>query len=536
MSEFDENRLNDELLALKGEEAARAWQLCHSLDLELEACQRQGNSAKLTLEVILPWLKEYLSCDEVALKLFVSKKEELYIPEPSIAPRLGTLLEEERVGEFEKGTLACVSLEVLDETVAYLAASFSIAPPSPGAAVLLKIAAQEMDNLLYEFRRARLRHEQVMEIERRLTDPILSKTIDSTADFVLSESGAIGLVVAFQEDTLNLGDGMRCSVHFSDGRVERYSGGDGSELGERLQNGKGSPDDIAISAGLKGVSAVRVDVETGLSSRGAQGFVIASADSKSWDDASRELLQHFAIALGQRLVDYHKEQRYLSQFFSPGVCSRLLSSSAYQMEYLLPRLRDVAILFSDITSFTCISEQILDGPEEVGELVDYWSQGVVEILYKYGGTFDKMVGDCVIGLFGPPFDERALANCCEDALNCALDINRYTAELRGIDSIEKIVRSDLIPGLGVATGVHCGAAMVGAMGPNRDFTAFGREMNNTARLQGIASFREILVMEEVKKVLFDNGSPLAEKIQWGEVSSEAVKNVKDPLRFYRISL
>ena len=74
------------------------------------------------------------------------------------------------------------------------------------------------------------------------------------------------------------------------------------------------------------------------------------------------------------------------------------------------------------------------------------------------------------------------------------------------------------------------------MGPNRDFTAFGREMNNTARLQGIASFREILVMEEVKKVLFDNGSPLAEKIQWGEVSSEAVKNVKDPLRFYRISL
>ena len=72
------------------------------------------------------------------------------------------------------------------------------------------------------------------------------------------------------------------------------------------------------------------------------------------------------------------------------------------------------------------------------------------------------------------------------------------------------------------------------IGPNYDYTAFGREMNNTARLQGIADFREILVMVQAYETLVAEKHPLVEKIKWGNVEERAVKNVKDPLRFLKI--
>jgi class 3 adenylate cyclase len=238
------------------------------------------------------------------------------------------------------------------------------------------------------------------------------------------------------------------------------------------------------------------------------------------------------VALGQRLVDYHKDQRYLQQFFAPEVVTRLLAEQDYQSVYLKPRLREVALLYTDITSFTKISEQVLSGPDEVGELIDFWSAGVVEILFEHGGVFDKMVGDCVIGIFGTPFDDRSPAECVADALQAAWRICGYTAELTGTPVVDKIRASDLVPGLGVATGVHFGRSMVGTFGPNHAFTAFGREMNNTARLQGVAGYREILVMEAARQVLDAAAHPLASAVEWGAARSATVKNVKDPLRYH----
>ena len=72
-------------------------------------------------------------------------------------------------------------------------------------------------------------------------------------------------------------------------------------------------------------------------------FVACAGPEASTTGAGFELLQHFAVALGQRLVDYHKDQRYLQQFFAPEIVSRLLQVRDYQSAYLTPRLRDVAM-------------------------------------------------------------------------------------------------------------------------------------------------------------------------------------------------
>jgi class 3 adenylate cyclase len=134
---------------------------------------------------------------------------------------------------------------------------------------------------------------------------------------------------------------------------------------------------------------------------------------------------------------------------------------------------------------------VLSGPDEVGALIDYWLSDVVNIVFRYGDVFDKMVGDCVIGIFGTPFNDFDATECAAHAIQAAFEIREYTAKLTGIAPLDTIRESAVVPGLGVATGVNFGRAMVGTFGHNHAFAAFGREMNNTARLQGLVATRRL---------------------------------------------
>lgn len=521
-----------DLLHLEGADAERAWRLAHGLDLQLEECQHRGDTAELTLETVVPWIMEQIGAQGIAIEILGRGEAWKVLHFGAEREALGAIVAEQRAQTSSDGRLCCLPIDIHDETIGYFAASFPAPPPSPGATTLLEIPLEELDNVLYELRRARFRHDQVIEVERRLQRRVLEQAVDDTARYVMDETGVSGLAVVYLEDT---GDRhrRRCRVYRGGGLLVSGATDDGTELG-RMLGTDGAPDPAGIlgAAGLDLESTCTADIETGLTSMAEHGFLAATGPDRTVTGAELELLQHFAVALGQRLVDYHKDQRYLQQFFSPETVTRLLAVSNYQNEFLTPRLREVAILYTDINSFTKISEQILGGPAEVGALIDFWSAGVVEILFKHGGAFDKMVGDCVIGLFGTPFDDLSPEERVGGALRAAFEICEYTATLAGIPEVEKISKSELISGLGVATGVHYGATMVGTFGPNNAFTAFGREMNNAARLQGVAGFREVLVMTAAREVLAGAGHPLERELDWGEVKQASVKNVKDPLSFH----
>lgn len=521
-----------DLLRLEGADAERAWRLAHGLDLKLEECQHRGDTAEKTLEMVVPWIMEQIGAQGIAIEILGRGEAWKVLHFGAEREPLEAIVAEQRAQTSDDDRLCCLPIEVHDEIIGYLAASFPAPPPSPGATTLLAIALEELDNVLYELRRARFRHDQVIAVERRLQQHVLEQAIDDTTRYVMSETGVAGLAVVYLEDT---GDRPRRRCRAFRGGELLISGAtdDGTDLG-RLLGAAGAPDPAGLlgAAGLDVESVCTADIETGMSSMAEHGFLAATGPDRTVTGAELELLQHFAVALGQRLVDYHKDQRYLQQFFSPETVTRLLAVPDYQSEFLTPRLREVAILYTDINSFTKISEQILGGPAEVGALIDFWSAGVVDILFRHGGAFDKMVGDCVIGLFGTPFDDLSPAERVAGALRAAFEICEYTATLAGIPEVDKIRKSELIAGLGVATGVHYGATMVGTFGPNNAFTAFGREMNNAARLQGVAGFREVLVMTAAREVLARAEHPLERELDWGEVKQAAVKNVKDPLSFH----
>ena len=251
------------------------------------------------------------------------------------------------------------------------------------------------------------------------------------------------------------------------------------------------------------------------------------------DPEGMDVLRIFAECLSQRLVDYNRERRHLSRHFSPSTVTALVREPGYTKKYLLPRVEPVAMLFSDMASFTAISEQVLGDASKIGELIDTWAARAVEIVYANGGVFDKLVGDCVIGLFGPPFFRSSPEERIAGAVRAGVEIAAMTRQLgkeKGYDA--QIVAQGIGVGLGATAGVNYGSTSVGLFGPNQDYTGFSNHMNNTARLQGVAKWNEVLVMapaaEIAAAVLRESGILLS------GLDQAKVKNVKDPISFYKI--
>jgi adenylate cyclase len=144
-----------------------------------------------------------------------------------------------------------------------------------------------------------------------------------------------------------------------------------------------------------------------------------------------------------------------------------------------------------------------------------------------------MVGDCVIGIFGPPFFRTTPRERINAAIKAGREILAFTIGLEHDPELAPIASSNVVAGLGVAVGLNLCPASVGLFGPNQDFTAFSSGMNSTARLQSLAGFREIMIMESAKDALGELDPHIRDASFEGPVESP-VKNVAKPLRYYRL--
>jgi class 3 adenylate cyclase len=320
---------------------------------------------------------------------------------------------------------------------------------------------------------------------------------------------------------------------------------------EHASNGRRSPhlDDAIRQHGsnlvvpsdhnLKDVLGHKRAMETvlisGMGEAHALGKIMVWSGGEGFSAYAMDLLRLLASTLSQRLIDYNRERIHLSQFFSSGCIDDLLKDPDYERRYLTPRAEEVGLLFADINSFTRICEQVLERPERIGKFVDDWSAEAVRILHRNGGVFDKMVGDCVIGLFGPPFfkgkrEERAAA-----AVKAGIEIQTFTREtMSAHPEIARLSEILKLPGLGVAIGVNLAVSFCGLFGPNRNYTAFSTGMNQTARLQSLGGFRETLVMDSVKDALEELKDPSLANLKFGPLQETAVKNVAQPLRYFKL--
>ncbi|MFH2220136.1 MAG: adenylate/guanylate cyclase domain-containing protein [Pseudomonadota bacterium] len=173
-----------------------------------------------------------------------------------------------------------------------------------------------------------------------------------------------------------------------------------------------------------------------------------------------------------------KHKRFIreafSTYLSPSVVKQLVESP--EKLVLGGEERDITAFFSDVQSFTSISENLT--PNELVELLNEFLTEMTDIILNHEGTVDKFEGDAIIAFFGAP---NYLENHAESACMSCIAMQKKLAELRKKWGIEGK------PELMMRIGLCSGSAVVGNMGSkNRmDYTMMGDTVNTAARLEGV---------------------------------------------------
>lgn len=390
---------------------------------------------------------------------------------------------------------------------------------------LLHAFAETIDNQLAFIAAFRKKSLVSRELGDALLDPVLDRGIDRALQILRDAVAFDDLLLVVRDE--QSGVNARLTYRIIQGGVltdvaELQGATDVDEFVRTHANAMIHGDSRSLLARL-GITRFREEaLIQGMRDRKMLGKLVVTSRRGELSTFDRDLVERFCDILRQRLVDHGREWRHLCHAFPGHVVERLLTEEDYAQRLLKPREREVAILFADISGFTRISERVLREPALIAQLVDLWSQRVVHELYQLGGVFDKMVGDCVIALFGPPLFDFDGREACRRALELAVRIREITRAFNDGTDLAALRGTD--PPVGVSIGLHYGPVYVGTVGPNDNYTAFGSVMNNTARLQGVAKRDQILAMDGFV-------TALAEPHRFGEEQSAPVKNVSEPLRF-----
>jgi class 3 adenylate cyclase len=158
------------------------------------------------------------------------------------------------------------------------------------------------------------------------------------------------------------------------------------------------------------------------------------------------------------------------------------SSSSGSAEGVDGERRWVTVMFADLSGFTALSER--SDPEEIRSMVDGCMREMGEVVQRFGGSVDKVMGDALMAVFGAPV---AHEDDPERALRAALEIQRRASD-----------EAEVFGGLCVRIGVNTGEVMFAPVGPDgrREFTVMGDTVNTAARLQAAAPPDGVLLGEQ----------------------------------------
>jgi adenylate cyclase len=184
----------------------------------------------------------------------------------------------------------------------------------------------------------------------------------------------------------------------------------------------------------------------------------------------------YMFLAGYRYITEGREKRYLrtafEHYLNPDVITSLVESP--ERLKLGGERRHLAILFADIVSFTKRAEKTT--PDDLLALLNTYMTSMIDVIFKTGGTVDKLMGDGIMAFWGAPND---LENPSRAAIDCAL---KMLENLHGLQTHDPRF-ADLDIGIGISTG----DVVVGNLGgENRfDYSCIGDTVNFASRLESL---------------------------------------------------
>jgi adenylate cyclase len=181
-----------------------------------------------------------------------------------------------------------------------------------------------------------------------------------------------------------------------------------------------------------------------------------------------------------------KEKQQLMSLFARHVSQETATliwqhrDEIFQKGELDPKEMVATVLFSDIRSFTTISEGMK--PRELLDWLNSYLGAMAECVQKHHGVVDKYIGDAVMAVFGIPFPHTKAEEIQQDAIDAV-----YAA----ISMQERLVLlNQELEGLGkpairIGIGIHTGLLVAGSIGGYQrlNYSVLGDAVNIAARLE-----------------------------------------------------
>ncbi|MDX8390639.1 MAG: adenylate/guanylate cyclase domain-containing protein, partial [Mariprofundaceae bacterium] len=233
------------------------------------------------------------------------------------------------------------------------------------------------------------------------------------------------------------------------------------------------------------------------------------------------IVGHVALAVvnARLMKSVEIETKTRSQFerlLSPAVVEQMISGGVSLDEP--GEMREITVMFVDIRGFTSLSQRS-SAITIVGMLNSYYEE-VVKVIFAYGGTVDKYIGDEIMVLFGAPLD---MENAADQAVSCALEIHqaldRYNLKR------EKIGQEPVRIGIGIDTG----EGIIGSIGARetKQYTCIGNVVNIASRLTGIAEPGQIIISSVTHE-------HLKHRYQVTELPLIALKGIEKPVQSFAV--
>ncbi|MBN1233989.1 MAG: tetratricopeptide repeat protein [Candidatus Coatesbacteria bacterium] len=203
----------------------------------------------------------------------------------------------------------------------------------------------------------------------------------------------------------------------------------------------------------------------------------------------------FCARCGKRISkseNLSQENRLKIESYLPSPVSCKLFSDDGKVE---DERRIITILFADISGFTNLTERL--DPEVVVDFLNQIYLHLIEVIYKYDGIIDKIIGDEIMALFGVPYssedDPIGAIFAARDLLNEIAKYKKSPEYKDFIDKNKKLLSSDF--NLNMHCGLETGMGIIGEIGTQQktSYTVIGDMVNTAKRLSEEAKPNQILI-------------------------------------------
>jgi adenylate cyclase len=229
-----------------------------------------------------------------------------------------------------------------------------------------------------------------------------------------------------------------------------------------------------------------------------------------------------AVALYRFLVEQRERQKTrqaFGRYLAPAVMEQVLTKPEEYLK-LGGRRYEATVLFSDIRGFTTISEALT--PEELGTLLNRYMTPMTDIVFEFGGTLDKYIGDAVMAFWGAPLEQPDHAvRACKASLKMVATVEALNKEFEAAG----------LPRIAIGIGLSSGPMTIGNMGSDDHFayTALGDRVNLGARLEGQTKDYgvDVIISDACYQLVKD-------EMMCRELGALRVKGKYEPVRIYEL--